>query len=41
MTGMNPVAAESLPRGLGKRADVVVQAGHLRHYGAPMATSIE
>lgn len=41
MTGMNPVAAESLPRGVGKRSEVVVQLGHLCNYGAPMATSIE
>lgn len=41
MTGMNPVAAESLPRGVGKRSEVVVQLGHLCNYGAPLATSIE
>lgn len=41
MTGMNPVAAESLPRTLGHRNEVVVQLGHLCNYGAPLATSIE
>lgn len=41
MTGMNPVAAESLPRGAGKRSEVVVQLGHLCNYGAPLATAIE
>nr|WP_306263622.1 aminotransferase class V-fold PLP-dependent enzyme [Pararhizobium sp. IMCC3301] len=41
ITGMNPVAAENLPRAVGSRSDVVVQLGHLCNYGAPLATAIE
>ncbi len=41
MTGMDPAAAESLPRGAGLRSGVVVQLGHLCNYGAPLATAIE
>ncbi len=40
MTGVDPAKAEQLPDVTGMRAQVVVQAGHLCHYGAPVDQSI-
>ena len=40
MTGLDPARAEQLPDVSGMRSEVVVQAGHLCHYGAPVEQSI-
>ena len=40
MTGLDPAAAERLPDAAGLRNEVVIQAGHLCHYGAPVDQSI-
>lgn len=40
MTGLDPAAAERLPDTAGLRNEVVIQAGHLCHYGAPVDQSI-
>ncbi len=41
ITGLDPARAEALPRNPGPKAEVVVQAGHLCGYGAPVATAVE
>lgn len=41
LTGVDAARAEALPREPGPRSQVVVQAGHLCGYGAPVATAIE
>lgn len=41
ITGLNPARAEALPKNPGTRSEVVVQAGHLCGYGAPISTAIE
>jgi Selenocysteine synthase [seryl-tRNASer selenium transferase] len=41
ITGMDPARAERLPADPGPRCEVVVQAGHLCGYGAPISTAIE
>lgn len=40
MSGLNPARAEALPRAPGPKTEVVVQAGHLCGYGAPVETAI-
>lgn len=40
MTGMDPVRVEALPGDTGPRNEVVVQAGHLCGYGAPLAQAV-
>ncbi|MEM7445650.1 MAG: aminotransferase class V-fold PLP-dependent enzyme [Pseudomonadota bacterium] len=40
MTGLNPAAVERLPDTTGMKNEVVIQAGHLCHYGAPVEQSI-
>ena len=40
MTGLDPAAAERLPDANGLKDEVVVQAGHLCHYGAPVEQSV-
>ncbi|MFK8081143.1 MAG: aminotransferase class V-fold PLP-dependent enzyme [Granulosicoccus sp.] len=40
LTGTDPGRAEALPCDPGEQCEVVVQAGHLCGYGAPVATSI-
>ena len=40
MTGLDPAAAERLPDAAGLRNEVVIQAGHLCHYGVPVDQSI-
>lgn len=40
MSGMDPAKAEALPLQPGPRSEVVVQAGHLCGYGAPVETAI-
>ncbi len=40
MTGIDPAAMERLPDTAGLRNEVVVQAGHLVHYGAPVDQAI-
>lgn len=40
MTGLDPAKAEALPLQPGPRCEVVVQAGHLCGYGAPIETAI-
>lgn len=40
MTGLDPAAVERLPDTAGLRNEVVIQAGHLCHYGAPVDQSI-
>ncbi|MBN9887066.1 aminotransferase class V-fold PLP-dependent enzyme [Salipiger abyssi] len=41
MTGLNPGAAEALPRDPGEAPNVVVQMGHLCGYGAPISQAVE
>ncbi|MGR3376320.1 aminotransferase class V-fold PLP-dependent enzyme [Salipiger abyssi] len=41
MTGLNPGAAEALPRDPGQTPNVVVQMGHLCGYGAPISQAVE
>lgn len=41
ITGLDPARAEALPKNPGPRSEVVVQAGHLCGYGAPISTAIE
>lgn len=41
ITGLDPAHAEALPRTPGPRSEVVVQAGHLCGYGAPVSTGVE
>ncbi len=41
ITGLDPARAEALPRNPGPRSEVIVQAGHLCGYGAPVSTAIE
>lgn len=41
MTGLDPVRAEALPRNPGPRSEILVQAGHLCGYGAPVSTAVE
>ncbi len=41
ITGLDPARAEALPRNPGPRSEVVVQAGHLCGYGAPVSTAVE
>lgn len=41
MTGLDPAAAEALPRHPGERCEVAIQLGHLCGYGAPVSTAIE
>ena len=41
MTGLDPARVEALPRDPGPKFEVVVQAGHLCDYGAPISTAIE
>lgn len=40
MTGMDPAKAEALPGEPGPKSQVVVQAGHMCGYGAPIETAI-
>lgn len=40
MTGLDPARAEALPRNPGAKNEVVVQAGHLCGYGAPIDNAI-
>ncbi|WP_380052450.1 aminotransferase class V-fold PLP-dependent enzyme [Falsihalocynthiibacter sp. SS001] len=40
MTGMNAAMAEDLPRAAPQKRKVVVQAGHLCTYGAPIETAV-
>lgn len=40
ITGLDPAAAERLPDATGLKDEVVIQAGHLCHYGAPVNQSI-
>ncbi len=40
MTGLDPARAEALPDDTGARNQVVVQAGHLCGYGAPVAQGV-
>ncbi|MEO0382684.1 MAG: aminotransferase class V-fold PLP-dependent enzyme [Pseudomonadota bacterium] len=40
MTGLDPAKAEALPGVTGRKCEVVVQAGHLCGYGAPIETAI-
>lgn len=40
MTGLDPAAVERLPDSAGLKNEVVIQAGHLCHYGAPVDQSI-
>lgn len=40
MSGLDPAKAEALPLQPGSRCEVVVQAGHLCGYGAPVETAI-
>jgi L-seryl-tRNA(Ser) seleniumtransferase len=40
MSGLDPAKAEALPAHPGPRSEVVVQAGHLCGYGAPIDTAI-
>lgn len=41
MTGLDPCRVEALPIDPGPRHEVVVQAGHLVNYGAPVATAVQ
>ncbi len=41
ITGLDPAHAEALPRCPGPKSEVVVQAGHLCGYGAPVSSAIE
>jgi len=41
ITGIDAARAEALPRNPGPKAEIVVQAGHLCGYGAPISTAIE
>ncbi len=41
MTGMAPGKVEALPQDPGPKSKIVVQIGHLCHYGAPISQSIE
>ena len=41
ISGLDPARAEALPRNPGPKSEVVVQAGHLCGYGAPISTAIE
>jgi L-seryl-tRNA(Ser) seleniumtransferase len=41
ITGLDPARAEALPRTPGPLSEVVVQAGHLCGYGAPVSTGVE
>ncbi len=41
MTGMAPGRVEALPQDPGPKSKIVVQIGHLCHYGAPISQSIE
>lgn len=40
MTGMDPAKAEALPGRPGSKSEILVQAGHLCGYGAPVETAI-
>ncbi|MEM7047886.1 MAG: aminotransferase class V-fold PLP-dependent enzyme [Pseudomonadota bacterium] len=40
MTGLDAARAEALPADPGAKSHVVIQAGHLCHYGAPVETAI-
>lgn len=40
MTGLDPARVEALPQDAGERNEVVVQAGHLCGYGAPVAQAV-
>ena len=41
ITGLDLAHAKALPRNPGPRSEVVVQAGHLCGYGAPVSTGVE
>ena len=41
ITGLDPARVEALPRHPGPKSEIVVQAGHLCGYGAPISTAIE
>ena len=41
LTGCDPAKIEALPKSTGAKNKVVVQVGHLCHYGAPLSTAIE
>lgn len=41
ISGIDPARAEALPRHPGPKSEIVVQAGHLCGYGAPISTAIE
>lgn len=41
LTGLDPGRVEALPRDPGPKPKVVIQVGHLCHYGAPVSQSIE